>query len=338
VHAFQRALAAAITATTVFLPGCGGSGPGQSASPNRPPPVAPPPAVNTQAYRFLNQATFGTTEASAQRFGALDDPAEYARWIDEQLVAEPSLQLPYMQAVLPNPVPAGFKIRQLNKQRVDIWLQNVMHGDDQLRQRVAWALSQIMVVSQVALAEYPLALPNYDTLSARHWRFPHADAGRDAASDDGRVPLDARQSETGLGAQYPTRRKLRARVHAAVHRRPRAAQSRRHAAARLAGPADSDFRSDRHRRLRERVHGLAVGLRRRLAGQLRIWKQSRDRRQPGAADAGVRIQRAKARSSCSPTRAARTSAPAGQDWRHRIRCGCADGVFNHPNVGPFMGD
>jgi uncharacterized protein (DUF1800 family) len=167
VPVLQRAMAGALVATLILLAGCGGgSGSGPSSSPHPPPPLAPPPPVNTQAYRFLNQATFGATEAEAQRFGALDDPAEYARWIDEQLVAAPSLQLPYLQAALPDPIPAGFKIRQLNKQRVDIWFQNVLHGDDQLRQRVAWALSQIMVVSQVALEEYPLGLADYyDTLS-----------------------------------------------------------------------------------------------------------------------------------------------------------------------------
>ena len=165
--ALQRAMAAVAAATIVLVAGCGGgsnSGPSASATP--PAPVAPPPPVNTQAYRFLNQATFGATEASALRFGALDDPAEYARWIDEQLVAEPSLQLPYVQAALPNPIPAGFGVRELNQQRLDIWFQNVLHGDDQLRQRVAWALSQIMVVSQVELDEYPLGLSDYyDTLS-----------------------------------------------------------------------------------------------------------------------------------------------------------------------------
>jgi uncharacterized protein (DUF1800 family) len=167
VCAWQRAIAAAVAATIVLSAGCGGgSGSGRPASLNPPAPVAPPPPVNAQAYRFLNQATFGATEASAQRFGGLDDPSEYGTWIDEQLAAEPSLQLPYVQAALPSPIPAGFRVRALHEQRLDIWFQNVLHGDDQLRQRVAWALSQIMVVSQVELGEYPLGLADYyDTLS-----------------------------------------------------------------------------------------------------------------------------------------------------------------------------
>ena len=233
----SSAMAAAVAATIILSAGCGGgSPPGESALPPPPAPVAPPPPVNTQAYRFLNQATFGATEASALRFGALDDLAEYGRWIDEQLAAEPSVQLPYVQAALPSPIPAGFRIQELNEQRRDIWFQNVLHGDDQLRQRVAWALSQIMVVSQVAAQRVPVRARGLlrHAVAQRARRFPHADGRRDAASDDGRVPLDARQPETGPDAQHPPRRKLRARVPAAVHRRPRAAQPRRHAAARRA--------------------------------------------------------------------------------------------------------
>ena len=51
-----------------------------------------------------------------------------------------------------DPAPAGFDFSTLNLQRRDIWFQNSVRGNDQLRQRVAWALSQILVVSQVALA------------------------------------------------------------------------------------------------------------------------------------------------------------------------------------------
>lgn len=164
VLACRRPLVAVIAATIALLAACsGGSG---SSGPTTPPPVAPPPIVNTQAYRFLNQATFGATEDSAQRFGTGDDPAEYARWIDEQLVAAPSLQLPYVQAAVPDPLPRGFYRQALNVQRADIWFQNVLRGDDQLRQRVAYALSQIMVVSQVKLAKYPIGLTDYyDTLT-----------------------------------------------------------------------------------------------------------------------------------------------------------------------------
>jgi uncharacterized protein (DUF1800 family) len=43
-----------------------------------------------------------------------------------------------------------------------------VRGNDQLRQRVAWALSQIMVVSQVTLVNYPLGLADYYDMLARN--------------------------------------------------------------------------------------------------------------------------------------------------------------------------
>jgi len=154
-------------ATTILLAGCGGSGAGDVASSNPPAPVDPPPRVNTQAFRFLNQATFGATEAAAARFGDGDVPAEYGRWIDEQLVAEPSLQLSHVLAGLPDPIPPDFKVPRLNERRVDVWFRNALHGEDQLRQRVAFALSQIMVVSQVGQHEYPFGLADYYDMLAR---------------------------------------------------------------------------------------------------------------------------------------------------------------------------
>jgi uncharacterized protein (DUF1800 family) len=69
---------------------------------------------------------------------------------------------------VPNPIPAGFNIGSLNTQRQDIWFQNSVRGNDQLRQRVAWALSQIMVVSQVTLVNYPLGLADYYDMLARN--------------------------------------------------------------------------------------------------------------------------------------------------------------------------
>jgi uncharacterized protein (DUF1800 family) len=167
--------AAPLVLAGALLAGCHGSGSSEPtpAAPG-PAPAAPVPAVpsgpaptKAEAYRFLNQATFGATEAEAQRLIALGSGANaYARWIDEQLAAPPSAQLPYVVAAVPNPVPADFNVGSLNLQRQDIWFQNAVRGNDQLRQRVAWALSQTMVVSQVTLNNYPFGLASYyDTLS-----------------------------------------------------------------------------------------------------------------------------------------------------------------------------
>jgi uncharacterized protein (DUF1800 family) len=157
-------------AALLALAGCGGGGSDDSpaaASLPPPPPLPTPSPAKQQAYRFLNQATFGATEADAQRLLALSSgPDLYALWIDAQLALPPSLQLPAVQAALPNPVPAGFSMSSLNAERQTAWFKNAVRGDDQLRQRVAWALSQIMVVSQVSLGNYPLGLADYyDTLA-----------------------------------------------------------------------------------------------------------------------------------------------------------------------------
>jgi uncharacterized protein (DUF1800 family) len=50
----------------------------------------------------------------------------------------------------------------LNFDRVDIWFRNALHGPDQLRQRVAFALSEILVVSEVGRLRFaPYALASY---------------------------------------------------------------------------------------------------------------------------------------------------------------------------------
>jgi uncharacterized protein (DUF1800 family) len=158
----------ALSALLAVVAGCGGGGGSGGATPPAPPP--PPPLGKADSYRFLNQATFGATEAESQRLIALGDSSNsYQRWLDEQFAKPASLQLPYVQAAIPNPIPAGFNIGSLNAQRVEIWFQNSLRGDDQLRQRVAFALSEIMVVSQVgALQNFPLALADYYDMLARN--------------------------------------------------------------------------------------------------------------------------------------------------------------------------
>lgn len=106
-----------------------------------------------EAFRFLNQATFGATEAEARELIdiGIDD------WIDRQIAQPASLQLSYL-----NTLPVPERPPQLQPDRVDAWFRNVIDGPDQLRQRVAFALSQIMVVSEVgALRQAPYGLAGY---------------------------------------------------------------------------------------------------------------------------------------------------------------------------------
>ena len=113
-----------------------------------------------EAFRFLNQATFGATEAGARELIdiGIDD------WTDRQIAQPASLQLPYL-----NTLPAPERPPQLQPDRVDAWFRNVIDGPDQLRQRVAFALSQIMVVSEVgALRQAPYGLAGYYDMLAEN--------------------------------------------------------------------------------------------------------------------------------------------------------------------------
>ncbi len=139
-----------------LLAACGGGGGGAAGST---PPVTPPVvAVPTraQAAAFLRQASFGPNVASMDRVVQVG----YERWIDEQMALPASLQLPYLKSL---------SVAATQDDRVEAWLRFALKNDDQLRQRVAFALSEIFVVSERgALSQFPLALANYhDMLSRR---------------------------------------------------------------------------------------------------------------------------------------------------------------------------
>ena len=136
------------------IAGCGGGG----GSTEPPPP--PPPVTKIEAFQLLNQATFGATEAEALDVIAMREE----QWIADQMLKPASLQLPHMLS-LPPPQFMG----QLHADRVDIWFRNVLLEEDQLRQRVAFALSEIMVVSQLgALQQRPFAVADYYDMLAEN--------------------------------------------------------------------------------------------------------------------------------------------------------------------------
>ncbi|MGQ0383084.1 MAG: DUF1800 domain-containing protein [Gammaproteobacteria bacterium] len=146
-----------------LLAACGGGGGGGSG-----PPVVqplPPPAISrADAYRFLNQATFGATEADAQSVITMG----YEAWIDQQLQRPASLELPHVQAVFAT-YPPGADFTRLHDDRVDVWLRHALSAPDQLRQRVAFALSEIMVISQLSpLVGYPWGSASYYDMLARN--------------------------------------------------------------------------------------------------------------------------------------------------------------------------
>jgi uncharacterized protein (DUF1800 family) len=121
-----------------------------------------PVVAKTEAARFLGQATFGP------RMSEIDDVASrgYDAWLDSQFAKPQSLHLPAVTAYL-NTLP----VAQQNGQTAFQWSiwKNFATGDDALRQRVAFALSEIFVVSNVSniAFAYPRGPAQYlDTLGA----------------------------------------------------------------------------------------------------------------------------------------------------------------------------
>ncbi|MFK7886305.1 MAG: DUF1800 family protein [Gammaproteobacteria bacterium] len=95
------------------------------------------PLTRSAASRFLKQATFGPTRSQIDELVVQNN---LSAWIDEQMVLPVSTTLPYVQANSNG---------SLRTTRHYIWWHNVMRGEDQLRQRVAFALSQIFVISDL---------------------------------------------------------------------------------------------------------------------------------------------------------------------------------------------
>ncbi len=100
------------------------------------------------AARFLHRASFGPTESSIARLRDIG----YVAWVAEQMQKPATFMLPVTRQH--NPPRWG--------EHVNSWLENATNADDQLRQRVAYALSQFFVVSdQGGLGGEQAALSNY---------------------------------------------------------------------------------------------------------------------------------------------------------------------------------
>jgi uncharacterized protein (DUF1800 family) len=132
-----------------------------------PPPA--PPAVNlkvvtqSDAARFLTQATFGPTLADINTVAT----GGYAAWIAAQMALPETSHLAATRAdsvAFPNT--SQFPV--IENDRYASWWKIGATAPDQLRQRVAFALSEIFVVSDQssALTNQPEALANYYDLLA----------------------------------------------------------------------------------------------------------------------------------------------------------------------------
>lgn len=129
-------------------------------------PVARGPA-HPDVVRFLEQATMGPTEALIDRVSTVG----FARYLDEQVAAAASdfPDLPQMPLSQQTGCPEGSATTCVRDNYSMYPLQvrffeNALRRDDQLRQRVAFALHQILVVSGVKLRQPSLVGPYLNLL------------------------------------------------------------------------------------------------------------------------------------------------------------------------------
>jgi len=138
---------------------------GQTAPVPSPPPALPAGTPTAAAAgRFLSQATFGATDALIAQVQS----EGYDAFLNDQFAAPMSSHLSLVDAAVaalpsPSPSPSATPNQPTLTMTNDAWWTNAIAGQDQLRQRVAFALSETLVVSinSAGLGNAPFALPAY---------------------------------------------------------------------------------------------------------------------------------------------------------------------------------
>ena len=183
VHLKRLAHSAAL-GMILSLAACGGGGGGGGTppppigtSPPPPPPPAPTPSPTSTAFvtpestaEFLTQATFGPTMAEITQLTGTS-PSE---WIVAEFNKTPSLNLDYVLTEIAEPdardTNGELTFEKKQTPTFSFWV-NAIEGDDQLRQRMAFALSQILVISHAEgnfLFEVPNTVAHYQDILVRH--------------------------------------------------------------------------------------------------------------------------------------------------------------------------
>ena len=155
------ALGALAASVVLALAACGGAKDEQNSG-----TVSEIPASRSDAARFLTQASFGPTTAAVDRVMAIG----YGAWIDEQLAAPQASHRASWEAQ-DAVVKAANAANSIGQDGIynSFWKQAIS-GEDQLRQRVAFALSQIFVISlqDSTVGDNPRAVADYmDMLATR---------------------------------------------------------------------------------------------------------------------------------------------------------------------------
>lgn len=124
-------------------------------------PYSAPPSA-AEAARFLTQASYGPTLGEIARLQQIGRP----QWIDQQLALAPTLHLP----LIDQRIAEEGDDNVWGGERHEEWVRVAVTAPDQLRQRVAFALSQILVISEQngALEGNPNTVADYYDILVRH--------------------------------------------------------------------------------------------------------------------------------------------------------------------------
>ena len=117
-------------------------------------------AADAGAARFLSQAAFGAAPADLTAV----ESGGYAAWLNNQMALSATHILPNVQAQIAAAINTNLSGAMLD----NAWWNAAVTAPDQLRQRVAFALSEILVVSDTnsTLSNQPATLASYyDTLA-----------------------------------------------------------------------------------------------------------------------------------------------------------------------------
>lgn len=162
---------------TAFISACGGTSNTSDNGDKDPPTSSSSRTVKNQAdaAKFLNRSTFGPTKNSIDNLVSI---GTYENWLSDQYNATPTLHTPKVKSL-------GKKmcsnLDDDNNVRIDsweyafprhqIWWETAMYSNDQLRQRVAFALSEILVISDsdgLGLSGFQLAVTSYYDVLVKH--------------------------------------------------------------------------------------------------------------------------------------------------------------------------
>ena len=165
VHScFKRALAPALCAT-ILISGVAAQSPSKGRVTN----PATPLVTESEAVRYLEQSTFGPTSPLINRVQSIGIKDMLQTEYEAPMSVYPDL--PVFPADSADGCPAGsdpncFRDNYTMYQLQLRFFLNALFGDDQLRQRVAFALHQIFVVSGLAIQQ-PSSMAPYLNLFAR---------------------------------------------------------------------------------------------------------------------------------------------------------------------------